>query len=208
VEHDHVGHQSANLSIAAATRSPIPDRGEQISGVAIMGPMTLRGEAVTLRPWSEDDIPAILSLIEDPDILHWIPVIPRPYTADDARAFVNDEIGLGPHQFAIDVDGRLVGSIGMRVNEHATGHVGYWCARAERGRGIVPDALRTISRYGFDELGLRRMELITDPDNRASQRVAEKTGYQREGVLRSHLVHPDGRRRDSVMFSLLPGELR
>ena len=62
-----------------------------------MGPMTLRGEAVTLRPWSEDDIPAILAVIEDPDILHWIPVIPRPYRREDARAFVNDEIGLGPH---------------------------------------------------------------------------------------------------------------
>jgi RimJ/RimL family protein N-acetyltransferase len=51
------------------------------------------------------------------------------------------------------------------------------------------------------------MELITDPDNAASQRVAEKAGFTREGVLRSHLLHPDGRRRDSVMFSLLPGEL-
>jgi RimJ/RimL family protein N-acetyltransferase len=172
-----------------------------------MGLMTLRGEAVILRPWSERDIPAILASIDDPDILHWIPVIPRPYTLADARAFVNDEIGLGPHQFAIVVDDRVVGSIGMRVNDNGTGHVGYWCARSERGRGIVPDALRTISRYGFDELGLGRMELITDPDNRSSQRVAEKVGYQREGVLRSHLLHPDGRRRDSVMFSLLPGEL-
>jgi RimJ/RimL family protein N-acetyltransferase len=169
--------------------------------------MELHGDHVTLRPWREDDIPAILASIEDPDILRWIPVIPRPYTRADAEAFVNDEIGLGPHQFAIVVDQRVVGSIGMRVNENDTGHVGYWCARSERGRGIVPDALRTISRYGFDELGLGRMELITDPDNHASQRVAEKVGYQREGVLRSHLLHPDGRRRDSVMFSLLPGEL-
>jgi RimJ/RimL family protein N-acetyltransferase len=169
--------------------------------------MTLRGERVVLRPWSEEDIPAILAEIEDPDILHWIPVIPRPYTRADALAFVNDEIGLGPHQFAIVYDDRVVGSIGMQVNSNATGHVGYWCARGERGRGIVSDALTTISRYGFEELGLGRMELITDPDNRSSQRVAEKAGYQREGVLRSHLLHPDGRRRDSVMFSLLPAEL-
>jgi RimJ/RimL family protein N-acetyltransferase len=169
--------------------------------------MTLRGERVVLRPWSEDDVPAILDEIEDPDILRWIPMIPRPYTRADARAFVNNEIGLGPHQYAIVVDDRVVGSIGMRVNDGGTGHVGYWCARSVRGQGIVPDALRTISRYGLDELGLGRMELITDPDNRASQRVAEKVGYQREGVLRSHLLHPDGRRRDSVMFSLLPGEL-
>jgi RimJ/RimL family protein N-acetyltransferase len=58
-----------------------------------------------------------------------------------------------------------------------------------------------------DELGLGRVQLTADPDNLASQRVAEKVGFRREGVLRSHLRHPDGRRRDSVMFSLLPGEL-
>ncbi len=69
-------------------------------------------------------------------------------------------------------------------------------------------ALRLLCRYGMDELALQRLELITDPENHASQRVAAKVGFQREGVLRSHLPHPDGRRRDSVMFSLLPGELR
>jgi RimJ/RimL family protein N-acetyltransferase len=55
---------------------------------------------------------------------------------------------------------------------------------------------------------VQRVDLITDPDNVASQRVAEKVGFQREGVMRAHLRHPDGRIRDSVMFSLLPGELR
>jgi RimJ/RimL family protein N-acetyltransferase len=56
-------------------------------------------------------------------------------------------------------------------------------------------------------LQVDRLELLTDPDNAASQRVAEKVGFRREGVLRSHVSHPDGRRRDSVIFSLLPGEL-
>jgi RimJ/RimL family protein N-acetyltransferase len=163
---------------------------------------------VELRPWREDDIPALHAACQDPEIQHWIPLIPRPYTLADARAFVADEMGLGPYQFAIEQDGRLVGSIGMGVNDGGTGHVGYWCAAAERGRGIVTSALRTICRFGFDELGLARVELIADPDNLASQRVAEKVGFTREGVLRSHLQHPDGRRRDSVMFSLLPGELR
>jgi RimJ/RimL family protein N-acetyltransferase len=65
-----------------------------------------------------------------------------------------------------------------------------------------------VYRYAPDELGLIRLELITDVDNVASQGVAQKAGFQREGVLRSHLRHPDGHRRDSVMFSLLPGELR
>jgi [ribosomal protein S5]-alanine N-acetyltransferase len=95
----------------------------------------------------------------------------------------------------------------MKVNEMGSGHIGYWCAADARGRGVTTRALRLLSKHSLEELGLERLELITDPDNRASQRVAEKVGFQREGVLRSHLLHPDGRRRDSVMFSLLPGEL-
>ena len=88
------------------------------------------------------------------------------------------------------------------------GHIGYWVAAPARGQGFCTRALRLLSRHALDELQLQRLELITDPDNLASQRVAEKVGYQREGVLRAHLRHPDGRIRDSVMFSLLPGELR
>jgi len=171
--------------------------------------MELRDSDLALRPWTLDDVPAIVAACQDEEILHWIPVIPRPYTEADARAFVNGTWAREPgQQFAVTLNGDVVGSIGMRTNESGTGHIGYWCASEARGRRILTRALRVLCRYGFDELGLERLELITDPDNRASQRVAEKVGFQREGVLRSHLRHPDGRRRDSVMFSLLPGELR
>jgi RimJ/RimL family protein N-acetyltransferase len=168
----------------------------------------LRDGDILLRPWTLDDVPAIVAACNDAEILHWIPVIPRPYTADDARAFVLREVpDVGTHQFAIAASERVVGSIGMKVNDFRTGHIGYWCASEARGRGVTTRALRLLCKHSFEELELERLELITDPDNRASQRVAEKVGFQREGVLRSHLLHPDGRRRDSVMFSLLPGEL-
>jgi RimJ/RimL family protein N-acetyltransferase len=169
--------------------------------------MELGDETLVLRTWRETDAPAVYAACQDPEIQRWIPVIPRPYTEADARAFVTDELGLGPNRFAVVQDGRVVGSMSMRVNAAGNGHIGYWCARDARGRGITTRALRVLCRYAFDELDLGRLELITDPDNLASQRVAEKAGFQREGVLRSHLPHPDGRRRDSVIFSLLPGEL-
>jgi RimJ/RimL family protein N-acetyltransferase len=167
----------------------------------------LRDGELVLRPWGDDDADAVYAACQDAEIQRWIPLIPRPYTPDDARTYLADVVGK-PNQFAVTEHGRLVGSIGMGTNEHGTGHIGYWCARESRGRGITTRALRRLCRHALDELGLERLELITDPDNVASQRVAEKVGFRREGVLRSHLVHPDGRRRDSVMFSLLPGELR
>ena len=167
--------------------------------------MELRDGDLVLRPFTLDDVPAITRACQDPEIQRWIPVIPRPYTEDDARRFVlADDLG---HQFAITESATLAGSIGMRVNQFRVGHIGYWCAPEARARGLTTRALRLVSRWGLEELGLGRVELITDPDNTASQRVAEKVGFRREGILRSHLLHPDGRRRDSVMFSLLPGEL-
>lgn len=170
--------------------------------------MELRDDALLLRPWREEDAPAVHAACQDEEILRWIPLIPRPYRLEDARAFVRGELGLGPHQFAVTEDARVVGSIAMRVNEQRTGHIGYWCAPQARGRGITTRALRMLCRHGLRELALERLELIADPDNLASQRVAEKVGFRREGVLRSHMRHPDGRRRDSVIFSLLPGELQ
>ena len=170
--------------------------------------MELSGDGILLRPWREDDTESVYAACQDPEILHWIPFIPRPYTPNHAHAFVTGSLDLGPYQFAITEDDHPVGSIGIRVNEQKIGHIGYWCARETRGRGLTTRALRLLCQYALDELKMERLELITDPDNRASQRVAEKVGFRPEGVLRSHLLHPDGRRRDSVIFSLLPGELR
>jgi RimJ/RimL family protein N-acetyltransferase len=101
----------------------------------------------------------------------------------------------------------LAGAIDMRISHLKTGHVGYWVAPQARGRGVASDALVTLSRWAFESLGMGRMELATDPENVASQRVAEKAGFEREGILRALLPERDGGRRDGVMFSLLPGDL-
>ena len=164
-----------------------------------------------LRPWRLSDAPAVAAACSDPEIPRWIPFVPSPYTEEDAAAYVQGCIDAGAlrRAFAIvDAAGiTLCGSIDMGINAMRTGHIGYWVARDARGRGVGTAALRRLCQYGFEDLGLERLELMTDPDNAASQRVAEKVGFRREGVLRSHLLHKDGRRRDSVMFSLLPGEL-
>jgi RimJ/RimL family protein N-acetyltransferase len=164
---------------------------------------------LVLRRWTEEDVPALVEACNDPEIAHWIPLIPSPYTKEHALAFVRGEATPGEDcSFAITRNDGVVGAIGMGVNSMGyRGRIGYWVARPARGQGVCTRALRVLSRWALDELALQRLELITDPDNIASQRVAAKVGFRREGVLRAHLRHPDGRLRDSVMFSLLPGEL-
>jgi RimJ/RimL family protein N-acetyltransferase len=171
--------------------------------------MEIRDGDLVLRPWTEDDVPALVVACNDPEIPRWIPFIPAPYTQADALDFIRGESRPDiDHSFAMTLEGDLAGSIGMKLNSPGyRGQIGYWVAAPARGRGLCTRALRLLSRWGLDDLALQRLELITDPDNVASQRCAEKVGFRREGVLRAHLRHPDGRIRDSVMFSLLPGEL-
>jgi [ribosomal protein S5]-alanine N-acetyltransferase len=63
-----------------------------------------------------------------------------------------------------------------------------------------------VSHWALSQPDVARLELSTSPDNAASQRVAERSGFRREGVLRSYHV-VDGRREDAVFFSLLPDDL-
>jgi RimJ/RimL family protein N-acetyltransferase len=171
--------------------------------------MELRDGELVLREWTEDDVPALVAGCNDPEIAYWIPMIPHPYTDADALAFLSGEVLPDQLKLAVEVDGAVVGGIGMSLNSHDyKGTIGYWVAAAARGRGICTRAVRLLARHGLEDLELQRIDLVTDPDNLSSQRVAEKVGFQREGLLRAHLRHPDGRVRDSVMFSLLPGELR
>jgi RimJ/RimL family protein N-acetyltransferase len=171
--------------------------------------MELRDGDLVLRPWVGDDVPAIVEGCNDPDVARWIPTIPHPYNEEHALAFLRGEVAPADYRLAITLDGIVVGGIGMGVNSNDyRGRIGYWMAASSRGQGTCTRALRLLAQHALDELELQRVDLVTDPDNLASQRVAEKVGFQREGVLRAHLRHPDGRIRDSVMFSLLPGELR
>jgi RimJ/RimL family protein N-acetyltransferase len=172
--------------------------------------MEVRGERVVLRPWRLEDVPAVTAACQDAEIRRWLAFVPQPYTEEDARFYIQDCLDAGEDRtpFAItDAEtGEVIGSIEMRINRMLTGHIGYWLAAQARGRGLTAEALLALSHWGFDELGLGRVELVTDPDNIASQRVAEKAGFRREGILRSIIVNRDGSRRDGVMFSLLPEE--
>jgi RimJ/RimL family protein N-acetyltransferase len=88
---------------------------------------------------------------------------------------------------------------------HRCAHIGIGLRSAFRGRGLGADVVRVLSRYAFITLGLRRVQLETLSDNRAMIAVAEKTGFTREGTLRSALW-VNGRFADDVVFGLLDTE--
>ncbi len=167
---------------------------------------------VRLRLASDADVPAVVEACRDPEIARWTKV-PDDYTADDAREWLDRQAGdrssgAGLHLVIADEPtARLVGSIGFTGFdwEDRRASIGYWVAADSRRRGIAVHAVRLLAAWGFEELGLGRVEIKTRPENAASQRVAERAGFAREGLLRSYAVIK-GRRRDMVIFSLLPGD--
>lgn len=81
--------------------------------------------------------------------------------------------------------GEVIGSMGFnQFEENGTGIVGYDLRRDCWGQGLATEALQTIVRFGFETLRIHRAEAIVDPANRASERVLEKSGFRREGLLR------------------------
>jgi RimJ/RimL family protein N-acetyltransferase len=175
----------------------------------------LAGDVVLLRPWGEADLPGIVLAFSDP-VMQRFSWRGAPYTEADARDYFAEQEearlrgeGLG---FALvePRDQRVVlgcASLYEVRLDHGCAAVGYWLAPEARGRGLATHAVRLLARWAFAELGLARLELTCGPDNESSQHVADRCGFSREGLLRSHVPFK-GARRDSVIYSLLPGELR
>ncbi len=175
----------------------------------------LAGEVVLLRPWREADVPGMVLALRDP-VMQRFSWRTTPYTETDARDYLAEQErarlrGDGLH-FALAGPGDqdlLLGSVSLHEvrRDQGCAAVGYWLAPQARGRGAATQAVCLLARWAFAELGLARLELTCGPGNEASQQVAVRCGFTREGLLRSHVPFQGGR-RDSVLYSLLPGELR
>ena len=122
--------------------------------------MELYTDGLLIRPWRMDDAAALAVACDDPEIARWIPMIPTPYTEDDARAFLEQTLAAWEagevYNFAIlDAEsGAVLGSVGMRAGRFHVGHFGYWVARDARGRGLTGSGrARRLDRERFGEAG-------------------------------------------------------
>jgi RimJ/RimL family protein N-acetyltransferase len=163
---------------------------------------------LALRPWRPQDVPAIVAACQDPEIPKWT-LVPSPYSDDDARLWLAAQSaarrgGRRVELAIVDGDDRLLGSIAIaRSVDGRAGEVGYWIAREARRRRVATRAVRLLSEWAFAELELERIELLAEPGNTASQRVAEAAGFTRERLLPAHRQQK-GRMRDFYLYVLVP----
>jgi len=141
--------------------------------------------------------------------LVWAPTATLQTTAAFTEEALRDwEEGLAFH-FSVFEDGDVIGAIGIDVLRpiHRLGELGYWIRSDRAGRGRTTEAGRVLVDFGFSVLDLYRMELRAGVDNLASQRVAEKLGFQREGRLR-HGCRSGEAAYDCFLFGLLAADPR
>ena len=176
----------------------------------------LEDDVVLLRPWRRADLRQRYDGFSDELCRRFSSPRTEPTTeAEVAAAFERDEqdrcAGAALALAVADATqpARVWGAVSVydvdAGDQRAA--IGYWLAPWARGRGAATRSVRLLAGWAFARLGVQRLELTCAPDNVTSVRVAERCGFVREGVLRSHLRFKDAR-RDTVIFSLLPGELR
>ena len=162
-----------------------------------------------LRPWRLEDVPSVARHANNRNVSRdLVDRFPFPYAEEDARAWLAGVIGVSPvTNFAVEVDGEAAGSIEIRpladVNRRTAG-LGYWLAEPYWGRGIMTEAVRAMTGYGFERLDLLRIEAGVFARNAGSARVLEKAGFALEARRRSRVIK-DGETLDELLYALVRG---
>src|SRR6266545_3605222 len=167
---------------------------------------TLTDGELTLRPWREEDIDTAVGLHDD-EMVRWFdfPGLPERSNMASAieewhRQYADDRRVVN---FAVELAGVSgpVGSVEVRRIDDGVANISWTTYKPYRGRRVARRAVRLLTVYAFGELGLERLEAKVDPENRASARVAIRSGFRREGLLRSATTL-QGERRDVAVYGL------
>jgi ribosomal-protein-serine acetyltransferase len=172
---------------------------------------------IGLRQFTLEDVPTLFNAIRESmaQLSAWMVWAHPQYSMEDTQAFV---LKCGPgwekgEQFSfaiVDVqNGEVLGSVGLNAVNRAHGfaNLGYWVRTRKTRHGVATAATRMAARFSFERLALNRVELLVPTANVASQRVAEKAGAKREGLLRKRL-QLNGSAHDAFVYSLVQEDLR
>ncbi|MGZ4291704.1 MAG: GNAT family N-acetyltransferase [Gaiellaceae bacterium] len=177
-----------------------------------LSPPELADDAIRLQPLSRALVPEMGWVLGDPDIDRFTFIPSQPDGAFLAAWLGRYENGWADGScagFAVREvsDGSVIGFAAfVQLDlDKQQGEIGYVVDAAARGRGVASRAVDLLTRWGFDELALERIELHIDSANEPSARVADRSGYRLEGVLRNTYFKED-RRSDVAIWARLRGE--
>jgi ribosomal-protein-serine acetyltransferase len=183
-----------------------------VAFLIIMNANALSDGHLLIRPFRAEDINPMYEAVRESikEVSPWLPWCHPDYRIEDTSAFIMSREDAwrneGEYGFAVcDVkSGEFLGGVGIsQVNQiYKCANLGYWVRTSCVGRGVASSA----ARFGIEELGLQRIEILVATGNHASQRVALKAGAVREGVLRKRLLIND-EPQDAVVYSLVAEDI-
>lgn len=151
----------------------------------------IKSKKFILRPYRKGDEKAVFKHVNDKIISRNTATIPYPYPFKKAEEWV--EVNLERNKkgnkenivWAIEIDGEVSGTIGLHhITKEHKAEVGYWLGRQFWGRGIMTEAVKLVTKFGFEKLKLRRIYGHVYLFNEPSKKVLEKSGYKFEGIIK------------------------
>ena len=155
---------------------------------------------IALRPWDARDLPLLERTAAEDAYVAMLTHLPVPFTREQGLAWIDRR---SETDLALVADGDTAGGA-VYTFRHVPGlaEVGYWIAAERRGAGLATAALRLVVARAV-EAGAERLQAVVEPWNVASQRVLEKGGFEREGLLRGYARYGDEPRRDVYVYGLV-----
>lgn len=172
-------------------------------------------DSITLETIGSHHAPALFALVEKnrAALGEWLPWLPHMTSVENFLAYIENckeqhEAGTD-YGFMILWKNQPVGRIGLHYINHQNknGAIGYWIDTEFSGEGIVTKACKAVVRFGFEQLGLRRIEIKCATGNIKSAAIAERLGFLKEGVLRE-AEQVNGVFHDLYVYSLLQKEYK
>jgi ribosomal-protein-serine acetyltransferase len=184
-------------------------RSEQRQRIHARSPYARVPLSIELRPYVVTDAQDVWIAAHESfnELNPWMPWCHVNYAIEESRTWIDEQLkafdARTAFEFAITNDDQYVGGIGLNLIDkpNRRANLGYWVRTSAAGRGIATDAVKQIFSWALENTDLYRFELVIAAGNLASQRVAEKAGATREGILRGRLILHDVA-HDAVMFSL------
>lgn len=160
----------------------------------------------SLRPFRESDLDSLVSYANNWNIAKFMTNrFPHPYTEKDGKEFItfanqNDPVTI----FTIDIAGHASGAIGVHPQSDVmrkNAELGYWVAEPFWGKGIVSAAILQMVDYGFKNFDIHRIFARPFGNNKASQRVLEKTGFVLEAHIKGN-IYKNGEYLDEMIYAV------
>lgn len=181
--------------------------------------MTMQNSRNTIfiRPFKTDDVDALFKAVSTslPTLSQWLPWATARYSRRDSERWILHarqchDAGSEYHFGVFNREsGQLLGGVGLSDYRprRQSANLGYWVTDDARGSGVAVQAARFAAAWAFEHLSLQRIEILIQPENIASLRVAVKLGAVCEGLARNAIII-DGQPCEAIVHSLIPEDMR